>query len=618
MRQIPFDNVKLGGFWGARQKLNREVTINSVYDRFSDTGRFDAFKCNWQNGDPNKPHFFWDSDVAKWIESVAYITADKKDERLEKIVDDVVDLIEENADKDGYYNSFYLTLEPYAKFKLRDRHELYCLGHLIEAAVAYDKATGKDKLLRIVCRYADHVKKIFIDEHKVPFYTPGHEEIELALVKLYRHTKDKKYLQMATWFIDERGKHPTEDTVLFGTAKPAYSQDQCPVREMSTAEGHAVRMMNLLCGMADTAVENDDNELFDACRRVFDNIINRRMYITGGIGSSSDGEAFTVDYDLPNLLAYTETCAAISMVFFATRMAAAEPDSKYADTAERALYNGFLSGVSLDGKKFFYSNPLEIYSPFKTRNASLTSSSIKLPASQRVEVFDCSCCPPNVTRMIASLGGILYSAGTDTLFIHHYAKSSAHIELDGKAVSIDQDTLYPADGNVNIKITGACGKMVAVRIPGWCQQYKIETSDKEDISDIKNGYAYIDVTSDEFTITAEFSMPVVLIESSPHVRENAGKVAVMRGPLVYCAEAIDNGDDLFALSLDSSLEGAAVEAADGWLNTLVLKGRRKTAPGGALYMPLSTDTVPVSVRLIPYYAFANRGESNMQVWFRKY
>ena len=332
MKQVNYSNIKItGGFWREKQDMVRNITVKAVYDRFNDTGRFDAFKC--EENPEHEPHIFWDSDVAKWIEGVAYLTREKREIELEKIVDSVVDEIEKHRDTCGYFNSYYLTRHQDERFTNRDCHELYCLGHLIEAGVAYYESTGKDKLLKLMCDYADYVEKVFKNEHTAGFITPGHEEIELALVRLYECTKEERYLELAKYFVDERGKIQ-EELVEWGEC--AYNQSHKPVREQFTAEGHAVRAVYLYCAMADLALKYNDEGLKNACKRLFDNIADKRMYVTGGIGSSHDGEAFTVDYDLPNLVAYTESCAALGLILFANRMLLLENNAKYADVAERA------------------------------------------------------------------------------------------------------------------------------------------------------------------------------------------------------------------------------------------------------------------------------------------
>ena len=313
MKRVDFSSVKInGGFWKQKQDLIRETTIKAVYNRFKESGRIDAF--NLDSG--IEAHFFWDSDVAKWIESVAYLTSEKREPRLESIVDEIIDNIEKYQDECGYYNIYHMTIAPEKRLKIRDNHELYCLGHLIEAGVAYYNATGKDKLLKLMCKYTDYVEKRFKIDKDTDFETPGHEEIELALVRLYEATGEKRYLDLSKYFVDERGNHEG----LADWTDFMYNQSHLPVREQKTAEGHAVRAVYLYCAMADLALKYNDEGLKNACITLFDNITTKRMYITGGIGSSAFGEAFTVDYDLPNLMAYTESCAAIGLALFAHRM----------------------------------------------------------------------------------------------------------------------------------------------------------------------------------------------------------------------------------------------------------------------------------------------------------
>ena len=616
LKSVPFQQVDLRrGFWHDRQELNSQTTIYNVYNRFEETGRFAAFRCSWQEGMPNKPHFFWDSDVAKWMESAAYILEKKADPKLAEIIDEAVDQIEKNQDANGYFNVYFTVCEPDQRFTRRTDHELYCAGHLIEAAVAYAHATGKVKFLRLMCKYADYIENVFKTDHSVAFFTPGHEEIELALVKLYRYTGERRYLELSKWFVDERGKHPED--IVYGWANPRYHQDHAPVREMDTAEGHAVRALYLYCAMADLAYEYDDKPMLDACRHIFRNIAERRMYITGGVGSAREGEAFTIDYDLPNLTAYSESCAAIALIFFTGRMLLCEPDSRYADIAEKVLYNGFLSSTSLDGKKFFYENPLEIVPSLQRRHSSLKDSH-PLAITQRVEVFDCSCCPPNITRMVASLGSLLYTHSEETLYVHHFMDSVSRFTMHNESVEITQTTNYPRDGKIVLHGTGLSGKRLAIRIPGWCSDTKLTVNGEPAVYTMEKGYAVITVDWDKWSLELDLAMPVMLAEASPLVRDDAGKVAVQRGPVIYCAEAVDNGEALWALTINAGSPAPRVENASDWLNTVIVQGWRQIPAEGGLYYPLSeAKYISQEIRLIPYYAFANRGESEMTVWLNK-
>ena len=603
-----------GGFWHERQELNRDVTLDSVREQFENTGRFAAFRFDWQEGQPNRPHIFWDSDVAKWLESAAYILGKNKDKTLEAYVDNVVDLIEKNQDKNGYFNIYFTVCEPDNRFFNRNAHELYCAGHLIEAAVAYYEATGKDKFLKSMCRYADHIEKVFKIDDSAEYSTCGHEEIELALVKLYHCTGEKRYLELSKHFVDIRGTAASKEVIAH--ENDIYLQDHLPVREQTTAEGHSVRAGYLFSAMADLSKEYGDKELFEACQKLFRNITERRMYITGGVGSTSSGEAFTVDYDLPNASAYAETCAAIALYMFANRMSRNEANSIYADAAERAMYNGIISGISLDGKSFFYENPLEI----NLFDRSLPQKAkARFPITQRLEVFGCSCCPPNMTRFIASLGENIYAYDNETVFVHHYMANEAEFQMAGKTVEIEQKTEYPNDGNVEFSLKNMSGKTLAVRIPGWCRQYIITVDDKNVKPKIEAGYAYIPCEADDVKITLELDMRPQWLEANGHVFECAGMVALQKGPIVYCAEAADNGDELWSLRADVCVE--VKDYFEHSLNLQVLKteGYRKTdSKVKDLYTPVGEGYQPQTIKFIPYYAFANRGESEMRVWLFKF
>ena len=614
-KPVDFTSVELtDGFWQERQTLNREVTIRSIEKRFRETGRFDAFRMEWKPGQPNQPHIFWDSDIAKWIESVAYILAKRPDPALERSADEAIEQIIAHQEPNGYFNIWFTVGEPDKRFTRRTDHELYCAGHLIEAAVAYAEATGKDAFVKAMCRYADLIDRIFRVERSAPYLTPGHEEIELALVKLYRYTGEERYLALSRFFVDHRGEEDPAQYYDFANAK--YAQDHLPVREQTTAEGHAVRATYLYCAMADLALEEGDQALLDACRAIFRNVTNKRMYITGGIGSEANGEAFTLDYDLPNRTAYAESCAAIGLIFWASRMLQLEPDSLYADTAERALYNGFLSSTSLDGKAFFYENPLELTPALAHRNASVGDGSYRLPISRRQEVFGCSCCPPNITRLIASLGNLLYTQDGDTLYIHHYMASRSAFHMGDAEVQVVQETDYPRSGQVKLTVAGAAGKRLAVRIPGWCRQYTVCVDEKPFTGDPVNGYLLLECGADSLTVTLNFEMKPMLVEASSNVLDDCGLVAVQRGPVVYCIEEADNGENLRALALDRSFVYKEHFDETFGAVTIDIKGWRKR-PSEALYHPVDESLwTEQTLRFIPYYGFANRKEGEMLVWTR--
>lgn len=600
MNNIEFSDVKItGGYWKARQDINRSVTLKAVYDRFNETGRFEALKCDLRDGDTNIPHIFWDSDVAKWIEGASYILHSEKNDQAVEIIENAIDLIIKNSDENGYFNSHFLVAEKENRFRLRECHELYCAGHLIEAAVAYYELTGKDRFLNAVKKYADYIERAFKIDNTAAFITPGHPEIELALVRLYKATGEKRYIELAKYFIDKRG-NCDEPGIYTDWANEYYSQDEIPVRERKTAEGHCVRALYLMCAAADIAYIYKDNDLKTACERFFDSIVNKRMYITGGVGSSNMGESFTIDYDLPNRTAYAETCAAISLAMFAERMLKFGADSRYSDIIERTMYNGIMSGISLDGKSFFYENPLEIDPDFNNINTS-TKVKERFPITQRVEVFDCSCCPPNIMRFVASISGLIYGFDDNTVYINQYINS----EGDVNGIKIRQKTDYPNNGKITVRCNSN-KKQIAFRIPCWCKSFNINKK-----YSIKNGYAYVDLDSEE-NIELELDMPVRIISANRRIHSDAGRIAVMRGPVVYCAEGIDNGADIKSIALPA--ESVFELAESEFLLPILKTDAYRPFESDSLYYEAVDDYEKIPLTLIPYYAFANRGESEMQVW----
>ena len=607
---LSFTNVDIDqGFWHNRQQQNAAVTIYAIYEQFRKTGRFEALKLNWKEGEPNQPHIFWDSDVAKWIESAAYILTKHPDAKLETLADGMIDDIVASQEECGYFNSWFQRFEPQNRFTRRTDHELYCAGHLMEAAVAYYHATKKDKFLRAMCRYADYIETVFVKEHSASFVTPGHPEIELALVRLADCTGEKRYLELSKFFVDRRG---TQEEQKYPWANRKYAQDHLPVRRQTTAEGHAVRAGYLYCAMADLAVRYDDAELRRACEAIWDNIVHRRMYITGGIGSATEGEAFTIDYDLPNLHAYSESCAAISLIFFAKRMLALTPRGEYADILEKALYNGFLSSISLDGKAFFYENPLAVYPKLKFRDSSMGDGTSRMPITQRVEVFNCSCCPPNISRLLATIGDYLYSFVGETLYIHQYIAGTAQYGN----MTIRQTTLYPHDGEITITLHDCPFQHVAVRIPGWCEKAVVTCNGAVWHGTVQDGYALLPCDGD-CVITLSLAMPVTLMEANPYVIENAGRVAVTRGPIVYCLEACDNGELLPDVQIQNT-ENAEIRFDEFFQADCILLDGWRHEPTAALYQKVgSSRLIPQRLEFIPYFGFANRGETEMQVWIGK-
>lgn len=610
MKSITIKDIDItGGFWNYRQALNQDVTLGAVYDRFKETGRFDALKCDIKSS--ISPHIYWDSDVAKWIEGASYILEKNSNQNLIDIIDSLVDNIEKNADKNGYFNSYFLLKSKEERWSERDWHELYCAGHLIEAAVAYYNATGKDKFLKCMCRFADHIYDTFAIKKESAFRTPGHQEIELALIKLWECTGDEKYLKLSEHFINTRGKG-NESNISRQRLNKKATQSHLPVRDQKTAEGHCVRALYLYTAMADLARITNDSELLDSCRSIFDDIITHKMYITGGIGSTRNSESFTSCYDLPNEKAYAESCASIAMCMFAKRMLMIEADSRYADICETEFYNGFLSSTSLDGKAFFYENPLEIHPELRGREKSLTpEAQEKLAITKRVEVFECSCCPPNIVRFVPSFGEYMYNYDENNIYVHHFAQSTAKV---GDA-EIEQVTDYPNDGKITLKIKNA--QRIAIRIPAWCENYSFKVNGKSLSPEIVKGYAYINLSGKDI-IETDYEIKPQIIEANPAVVECAGKVAVKRGVFVYCAESAHNGKNISAIKIPVDTDFECVYNDKYYTDTLTCEGYKSVFNENALYRK-AQPLEKVTLKLIPYYCFANNDEeSEMVVWLGRY
>ena len=577
---------------------------------------------------------FQDSDVAKWIEGAAYTLRWHPDKALEAIVDGAIETVVAAQQADGYLDTYYIINGLEKRFtNLKDHHELYVAGHMIEAAVAWYQATGKRRLLDAMLRFVDCIDSaIGAEEGKLHGY-PGHPEIELALMRLYEVTKDPRHLKLAKYFVDQRGQRPLyfeeEDARNRNTFywKDSYFQYQyyqagMPVREQTQAQGHAVRAMYLYAGVADVARETGDAELAEVCRRLWASTVQRRMYVTGSVGSSEYGESFTFDYDLPNDTVYGETCAAIALVFFARRMLSLEAKGAYADVMERALYNGVISGMQLDGKRFFYVNPLEVLP-----EASLKDQRKRHVKVERQRWFGCACCPPNIIRLVSSLEDYICSANEREVYVHLYVRGAVQAETDGKAVRFDVDTDYPWKGDVALTYRGEERATFALklRIPGWCGSYALSLNGAPLDAHVQDGYAAIQREwQDGDRLALALDMPVTLVRANPRICEDVGKVAVQRGPLVYCLEEADNSRNLHAVRLggaDASRFTTRWKPDKlGGIVELQSPGLRETDEGWdeTLY---SADreirTVPARLTWIPYYSWANRAPGEMRVWVRR-
>lgn len=574
---------------------------------------------------------FQDSDVAKWLEAVAYSLENHPDPSLEETADEVIDLLEKAQGEDGYLNTYYTIKEPEKRWtNLRDNHELYCAGHLMEAAVAYYHATGKRKFLDIMSKYADYIDSVFGREgDKIPGY-PGHQEIELALIRLYQATGKDKYLKLSQFFIEERGKTPHyfdiekeargDTSRFFWDNSYGYHQAHLPVTEQQSAVGHAVRAVYMYSAMADLAAITGSSELTDACKTLWKNVVQKQMYITAGIGSMEFGEAFSSDYDLPNDASYTETCASIGLVFWAKRMLGVEADAQYADVMERALYNGTISGMDLDGKRFFYVNPLEVTPEMSRRKDKRHIKPV------RQKWFGCACCPPNLARLISSLGHYIYSQKNDIVYVHLYIGSKQQVDVQGQKVDIVQETNYPWDGEINLTVNPEQEEVftLALRLPGWCNDASLTVNGEEIRQDavLEKGYFYLRrewKRGDH--VHLKLAMPIERIQAHPNVRENVGKIALQRGPLVYCVEEVDNGANLHNLFLPKNAKLSTSFDPDLLGGITVIHGeaeRRDEASWGEdLYSNTHASTIPAPIKAIPYYSWCNREPGEMLVWMNE-
>lgn len=592
---------------------------------------------------------FQDSDLAKWLEAVAYSLSYEENEELEKIADEVIDLVEKAQEEDGYLNTHFSILYPDKKFThLREGHELYTAGHFMEAAIAYYKATGKDKFLKIMGKKADLICEVF-HTPKYENAVPGHEEIELALVKMYEVTGKESYLNMAKDFVERRGREPNylvheheQEGYIddFNDAReffPEYSQCHLPVREQKTAQGHAVRATYLYSAMVDLAYEYQDQSLVDACEELYNNIVKKRMYITGAIGSSGINERFTTDYDLPNNINYGESCASIGLAMFTRRMAQITGNAKYVETMERALINTVLAGIAMDGKSFFYVNPLEVWPDNCLENTSMYH--VK-PVRQKW--FGVACCPPNITRTLASLGEYACFTEENSLWINLFIGGKINTEFNSVPIAFEISTKFPFDSNIKIKAKAkerVNGKLY-IRIPEYAEnplltmedkKVKLNTNKSEESKtifenqDIKisidKGYAVIEGRWQEQIINLDFDMPAHFVYSNPQVRENVGKTAIVKGPLVFCLEEVDNGKNLSNLFIDNNkplIEEYRKDILGGVLTIKAqgMKIREKDWQGDLLYSNEQVSLEETELTLVPYCNWGNRETGEMSVWMK--
>ncbi|HEX5442262.1 MAG TPA: beta-L-arabinofuranosidase domain-containing protein [Pirellulales bacterium] len=589
---VPFEKVHIDDrFWNPKIETNRTATIEANLHQCQVTGRINNFAVAGKlTAGKHEGMLYNDSDVYKMIEGIAYALASRRDPQLERQTDAIIDQIAVAQQPDGYLDTYYTLVEPQKRWvNIQHGHELYCAGHLIEAAIAYQQATGKDKLLQVAQRLADHIDAVFGPDKRHD--ASGHEEIELALVKLWRATGERRYLDLARFFLDTRGSG--QGRRLFGE----YAQDHKPVRQQREVTGHAVRAMYLYAAMADVAATTGDRELLDSLDSIWRDVVDRKMYVTGGIGPSASNEGFTVPYDLPNDSAYAETCAAIGMALWNHRLLLMTGDGKYADVLEREVYNGLLSGVSLSGDRFFYVNPLG-----------------SKGGHHRVPWFDCSCCPTNIVRYIPGMGERAYATRGNELWTVLYMGGTADVKLDGGPLKVTQATRYPWDGHIEMTLHPASEMTfdLKLRVPGWCHSATVSINgQKASLPEAKHGYLTVSRTwRGGDRVTLDLAMPVERVYADPHVKADVGRVALQRGPMVYCLEGTDNDGHVRNVCLPREAELSSVFQPDLLGGVAVLRGE-------ALRVTEDDDgrhTEPVAFQAVPYFAWDNRAPGEMVVW----
>lgn len=625
-------------FWSKHVDLVRKVIIPYQWDAMNDQiPDAEPSHCleNFKIAAGKKTGEFYgavfqDTDIAKWLEAVGFSLAGYQDENLERTADEAIELIAQAQQSDGYLDTYFIIKDPEKRWKnLCEGHELYTAGHMMEAAVAYYQGTGKRKFLDVVIKLADLICDTFgFEEGKIHGY-PGHQEVEIGLIKLYWVTGNRKYLDQAKYFIDARGvgenyflqemAKPDYKQIFpeFADYDPKYSQSDIPVRKQTVAEGHAVRAVYMYCAMADLAYEYGDEELMDTCVTLWNNIVDKRMYLTGSIGSSGILERFTTDYDLPNDCNYSETCASIGLALFGLRMNQITRDASYMDVVERALYNTVLSGIALDGKAFFYVNPLEVW---PENCIPRTSKEHVKPVRQKW--FGVACCPPNIARTLASIGQYIYGYAENMLYINLFISNQAEISVGEKSVHVEMKTDFPYQNDcaISLKQIPEDGMMIAVRVPSYAHNYGVMIDGNPVEYKEEKGYALLKITKD-CLLEINFDAPPTFVRANPQVRADCGRVALIKGPLVYCLEEIDNGKNLEALYVcaDVEIQEEKSELFGGCI-LLNIKGKRieQTGWSDELYgehLVKHRDTV---LKAVPYAYWNNRGRGEMSVWIKEW
>lgn len=650
LKPIALDRILLtDGILGQRQVINREVTVPVIMEKCESTGRVKAILHQWDGQEKTRPHPFWDSDIGKTIESAAYTLVGHRDAEMEAQIDRIVDMMVASQEEDGYFNSYYQACEPKENrwTNLYYMHELYCMGHLIEGAVAYYQATGKRKFLDMMCRYADLACTLFMEggEHFGGYC--GHPVIEMALVRLYEVTQHKRYLDLAYTFVDQRGRQPwyfeteslkrgvnTEVTAnqkrhlkYFMPSRGPYAEYQAhlPIREQTEPVGHAVRAMYLLAGVADVADYSDDEALYLAAKRIWDSMTGTQMAIIGGIGTASDGERFTFAYDIPNELTYNETCASVALMMAGMRLLQFKADGAIADVVEQVLYNTILASISLKGDAFFYANYLDVC-PDRFHHASKVM--IDKMAAQRQPWFNVACCPPNVSRLIGALGQYVASTGSeDALYLHLHTSCVIQHSVENQPLSIRVESGYPWNGDTKLTVAGNAPRKSSlwIHIPGWCKIWSLCINGEPVQAEAELGYVHLlRQWTDGDVIEVNMDIKPVFMEADPRVRQDGAKVALMRGPVVYCLEETDNGKNLhdIAVPLHGNTVKECKQCFENQTKVITLafdaiRYHKDEWTSGLLYQPARDERTPILAKAVPYFVWGNRGFGEMLVWMNR-
>lgn len=624
-----------GGVLYDRQKVNREVTLGKIEEKSLESGHTAYMSGHFDPCCDPQPHSSWGNDIFKWLEAISYSLIQFPDPALEAKADAMIEVIEKGQQPDGYWNPYYTYIQPGQRWtRLAGSHEMFTAGHMITAAVAYYRATGKDRFLNVARRFADCMADTFGEEPgKLKGYD-GHQGVKMALMDLYEETHDERYLRLVQYFVSVRGTQPcyfeiqrernggessaprNDDRDYFTSGKYVSLQSHKPVIQQTEAEGHAVRYVFQMVGVMDLVLETGDEALWELTQKAWNDIVNRKMYLTGGIGSTCRCEAFTYAYDLNNELAYNETCGAVYMVIWAAKMLQKELNGSVGDVMEVALFNTALSGVSLSGDKFFYCNPLAVY----PKDYRYAHNRLSNQTETRQPWFRTACCPPNLAKLLSGLSRYLYSSNDTTVAVHLYAPMEFSVKTAGQTVSFTENTDYPYNGSVQLTVTPEhpAEFTLCLRIPGWCPSYQILINGAPVQYSAENGYVFLTALwNPGDVVVLNMEMPVRTIAARPEIRWDAGRLALMRGPLVYCVEETDMGTELQSLRVSRSARWKAVWNPEllGGTVTLHAQGEKMKWDSDTPYQDIqNVQWEEVEITAIPYFLWDNRTAGEMTVF----